>query len=238
VSFPVWGPGALLAYASIDRGSADIYLKDFSRDDPPVPLKIDHPELAKTDKMPTSWSPDGSHLLVTVLAKDRRYGLWVIPVSPAGVAVPLRPGEGSQVSGRVSPDGRTALYIRRAVPSREGEPPERELWTCDFPSGTHPRLVVTGAVDPAWMSNTEVSFFDRAGRLRLLALDGSVPGPRTAHIETGVNTPEAARNNYVWAADGTRVLVNQPEQGGKGIRVMVLLNAAVRVSDRAPESAN
>lgn len=235
VEFPVWGPGHLLAYTSMDRGAADLYIRDFSRDDGSRPLPLERPEMANADKMPTSWSPDGQHLLVTVLPKDGTYSVWAVPVSSASASFRLRPGEGTQVSGRVSPNGQKALYMRRVPPSRDGDPPERELWTCDFPTGERPSLVATGAVDPSWISDTEVSFFDRAGRLTVLRLAGRAGRP--TWIETGVNTPEAARNNYHWAPDGTRVLVNRPGQGVDEIRVMVLLNASHRFSDVAQKTS-
>ena len=227
VEFPVWGPGRLLAYTSMDSGAADIYIKDFNRDEAPAALKLEHPELRDAEKMPTSWSADGKHLVLTVLPKGQPYSVWVVPVSNTGAAFRLRPGEGTQVSGRVSPNGRTAVYIRRPPASREGGPPERELWTCDFPTGDHPSLIATGAVDPSWISDDELSYFDRGGRLTVVALSGRTR-VRPIQIETGVNTPEAARNSYHWAPDGQRVLVNRPKQASHVVRVMVLLNASDR----------
>ncbi|HVL66354.1 MAG TPA: protein kinase [Vicinamibacterales bacterium] len=231
VQFPVWGPGRRLAYASIDTGRGEIYVTDFDRDDPPVRLPVEHPSIANSDKMPTDWSPDGEHLLVTVRPEGLPYAVWAVPVANTTNATPLRPADGTQVSGRFSPDGRRALYIRQVTAERDGDPPDGELWACDFPSGAHPTLLVAGSRDPVWLPTGEISAFVRSSQLALMVL---LPGARglrpLAHVHTAVNTPEAARNNYTWAPDGSRVLVNQPEAGAERLRLLVLLNAAGRSS--------
>lgn len=224
VQFPVWGPGHKLAYASGDTGRMDIYIKDFDRDDPPRRIDLGQADPADSDKMPTDWSPDGQHLVAAHRSIDRRYHLWVLPVERPAEARPLRSGEGSQYGGRLSPDGRSIIYVRRVRPLREGAPPERELWACDFPSGANPRLIAVGGIDPSWPSNRTVSFLDRAGRMTLLRVPAAAPrAAPLAVFPTGVDTPEGSRNSYAWALDGRRVLVNRAVAAADRRRVMLLL---------------
>jgi hypothetical protein len=162
-------------------------------------------------------------LLFVDFPRGRLHGLWKLPIGQPDAAAPLRPSEGAQVGGRVSPDGRRVLYVRRMNAARDGEPPERELWMSDFPSGESPRFVARGGIDPSWPSNRDVSFFDRAGRFTLLrGLQFAAVTPETFTV--GVNTPEASRNNYAWMPDGSRVLVNRPVGDPNHVRVMVVMD--------------
>jgi serine/threonine-protein kinase len=229
VRFPVWGPGHRLVYASLDRGRSDIYVKDFDRDDPPA-LLFSGGSQGSGEKMPTDWTSDGAYLLFVDYAVDRPYGLYVLSLARPDDARPLRPGEGFQYDGHTSPDGRFVLYARRLKPLRAGDPPERELWMCDFPSGDHPRLLATGGIDPAWPSNGEVSFFDRTGMMNVLPIGPDRQEPRA--FPTGVTSPEASRNNYAWAPGGQEVLVNRRTADAQAARVMVLLNLPRLVTDK------
>ncbi len=231
VRFPVWGPGHRLAYASVDRGRSDIYVKDFDRDDPQFLLSGGKD--SDGEKMPTDWSTDGEHLLVVDYTANRPYGIFVLPVSHPDAARPLRPGEGFQYDGHTSPDGRLVLYARRMKPLRPGDPPERELWICDFPSGDHPRLLVTGGIDPAWPSKDEVSFFDRTGRMNILPIAGGSRGQvHSISFPTGVTSPEASRNNYAWAPDGQHVLVDRGSGDPQAARIGILLNLRRLLMDK------
>lgn len=231
VALAVWGPQHRLAYASIDSGKADIYEKDFDRDTQ-FRLVYAGPPNDDSDKMPTDWSFDGSLIVFDVLSKATRdhskpYAVWTVPIADPAHAAPFLPGEGGQVLGRLSPDGRSIVYVRRPPPTKAGQPPsERELWSCDFPSGDHGQLIAVGGIDPAWPSNREISYFDRSGRFTIVALGrGNSVVREPVSIAPGVNTPEASRNNYAWAPDGQRVLFNRPVRDSRDSRVMVLMNA-------------
>jgi serine/threonine protein kinase len=219
VQFPVWGPGRKLAYASIDDGRSAIYVRDFAGDGSPVRTYSDGADL-----MPTDWSRDGRHLLFMASGADREFSVWALPLETGAKPFPIRPGEGRQVSGRFSPDGRSVLYVRREARARTGGPPDRELWACDFPSGANPRLLAIGGIDPSWPSIDVVSFFDRAGMLTLLPPSSPSRGP-AVRFRSGVNTPEASRNNYDWTSDGARLLVNKPLHDPSRTRIMVSFTA-------------
>lgn len=221
VQFPVWGPGHRLAYGSSDSGHSDIYVRDFDRDDGPTLLFAGRAEAPEADMMPTNWSRDGAYLAFVEYSRERPYNLWALPVSQPGQAFVVRPGEGSQIGGHVSPSGRAIVYLRRP-PLRPGELPERELWASDFPSGESLRRLASGVNDPAWPTEDLLSYMDAKGVLTLLrrSADGSVA--TIGSFPTGVNTPESSRNNYAWTADGSRVLVNRPITDPTRVRVMLV----------------
>jgi Tol biopolymer transport system component len=226
VQFPVWGAGHRLIYASSDTGRQELYVKDFDRDDPPSRIPFTDRSGADEDKMPTDASRDERFLLVVQRSIDRLYNLWVLPLSPPEAAVALRPSEGTQFGGRLSPDGRSAVYVRRVRPVRDGAPPDRELWACDFPSGEHPRLIAAGGIDPAWPSNSTLSYLDRTGRLTLVRISASgAPLEEIASFPTGIVTPEGSRNSYAWTVDGSKVLVNRPASPPDRRRVMMMFTA-------------
>lgn len=220
VQFPVWGPGHRLAYASIDDGRSGIYTRDFATDDVPRLLYGPSGDSAGADLMPTDWSPDGEHLVYVEFSRERPYGVWTLPLDLRRPPFPIRPGEGSQVAGHLSPDGRRIAYVRRVQPQRPADPPERELWVSDFPSGYHPRLIAQGGIDPAWPSNGQISFFDRRATLNVVSPEGA----SAETIQVGVRTPEASRNNYVWSGDGRQLLVNRTSIDPVSVRVSVLVN--------------
>ncbi|MDP2391060.1 MAG: hypothetical protein Q8N52_12095, partial [Acidobacteriota bacterium] len=221
VQFAVWGPGHRLAYASSDRGHLDIYVRDFERDDGPELLFAGRPEAPDADMMPTDWSRDGEYLTFVEYSRDQPYNLWALRVSEPGKAFVVRPGEGSQIGGHVSPSGREIVYLRRP-PLRPGQLPERELWASDFPSGASPRRLATGVNDPAWPVEDVLSYMDAKGVMTLLRRTSGGSVVSVAAFPTGVITPESSRNNYVWTSDGSRVLVNRPITDPAKVRVMLL----------------
>ena len=230
VQFAVWGPGHLLAYGSSDEGHSDIYVKDFDRDEPPTLLYAGRSEAPDADMMPTDWTRDGEFLVFVEYSREQPYTLFALPLAQGQSPIAVRPGEGSQIGGHVSPDGRSIVYLRRP-PLRPGELPERELWASAFPSGGKPRRLAAGVNDPAWPTENILSYMDARGVLILLRRvpDGSVL--KETAFETGVHTPEGSRNNYAWTWDGSRMLVNRPVYDPARQRVMILeggTNSSIR----------
>jgi hypothetical protein len=111
VSVPLWSPdGTKLAYMRTARSDEDgVYVMDV--DGGGAPRRI--VKGSQDDQMiPTSWSPDGSQLLVTA----GRQGRPRILVASASGADEMNPreaftGSGRKGMGRFSPDGRLIAYM-------------------------------------------------------------------------------------------------------------------------------
>jgi Tol biopolymer transport system component len=214
VQCAVWGPDRRLAFASAEGGWLDIYAKNVD-DDRPAQLLYSSP----TDKIPTDWSPDGRSITFMELSPSGNYDLWILPAEGGREPFPLLAGPHGEGSGRFSPDGRRLAYV-------SNESGQVEVWLRSLEGAQGGlRLSLEGGIDPGWVSKSEVSFMDRAGRL----IVARVPvGARAAEVRalfpTRVVTPLASRNNYDWAPDGRRVLVNEPDAQGAENRSIVVLN--------------
>jgi len=98
-----------------------LYVADLASGGPG--LRAVAPDSAATRVMPSSWSPDGSALLVTRIGKDERLSLFVARLAPARDAVtsyaPWRPSGSSDGWAGISPDGRWVTIESDQGGSRE-----------------------------------------------------------------------------------------------------------------------
>jgi len=201
--FPVWGPPPddRLAYASSELGWEDIYVRGLGASQRPLLLLR-----SESDKMPTDWSQDGRFLLYQDLPSGGSYDVWALPMTGDHKPIPVANGPADEGEAKFSPDGTHVAYVSNAS-SRP------EIWIRGFPDTREDRKVsVAGGVDPAWLSNSEVSFLDLSGQLMIVDVShGGLgpPAPKPA-FQTRVVTPGASRNNYAWTDGGRRLVVNEP----------------------------
>jgi dipeptidyl aminopeptidase/acylaminoacyl peptidase len=103
--------------------------------------------------IPTSYSPDGSGLLVTIARAGRPRLGWV-PLTPAGVARdsirPLFSDGAIRAMARFSPDGRSIAYL-----SDETGKPEVYIsaWGGDGPAGAPVLVSNGGGANPMWSAD-------------------------------------------------------------------------------------
>jgi eukaryotic-like serine/threonine-protein kinase len=202
----VWsGDGRSIILSSNRRGHFDLYRKPADGSGAEELLYADG-----MNKAPTSWSPDGRHVLYEGTTDNRAIDIWVLPLDSEGAAgSPFRFGaiESVQGSGKFSPDGRWVAYQSR-------ETDGWQIYTAAFRPFPGPLVArrqfstEAGGGAPRWRADArEIYFHSRTGRL--IALDVRVGGaPLQAGGEHAIalRLPVGRAYRYDVTPDGQRVL--------------------------------
>jgi serine/threonine protein kinase len=208
---PLWEPGptSRLTYAASDQGQLDLYSRSIEGGDTPSLLYA-----SPNEKQPNDWSPDGRFLAFTELSPAGSYDLWILP--RGATPYPLVHSPADEGAGHFSPDGRQIAYVST-------ESGHVEVWVRDFPGGKTAAMVSSaGGLDPSWISETELTFLDRAGRLMIARRPPpGHPWQPEPLAQTRVVTPGASRNNYAWSPDRRRVLMVEPADTDTHPRVWI-----------------
>ena len=222
VEASVWGSAHNLFYLSIENGRSEMFLRDFDTDQPPRSIYYNPPG-NEGDLLLMDWHERSGVVSFLNLTGKLGYKIWTAPIDDARKAAPWSSGEGIEVGARLSPDGSRIVYARKTEVAQTGVWSERVVWVSDFPVAGHQFRVVTGGTDPAWPSNTEVSFFDRNDRFTIVDAKPTSAGEAVerAGFPTDVRTPAASRNNYAWDPNGRRVLMNVPVTRPEAVRIVV-----------------
>jgi serine/threonine protein kinase len=166
-----------------------------------------------TDKVPTSWSPDGKSLLYFTGGGPRNE-LFVLPLTSDRPREPLMPRlllktGSNEMFGQFSPDGRWVVYSS----DLSGQ---SEIYVTPFsrPSERH-RISPNGGGRPRWRRDGKELYY--------VALDGNLMATETRISETNVEagpphalltitgySPFAAGYPYEISADGQRILTLIP----------------------------
>jgi len=218
----VWGSGHNLIYTSIENGRSEMFIRDLDTDRPSRSVFFNPPG-NEADILPMDWHERSRVVSFLNLSGKLGYKIWTTAIDDSTKAGPWNPGEGTEVGARLSPDGNRIAYARKTPVAQTGDSSERVVWISDFPVVGHQFRVVTGGTDPAWPSNTEVSFFDRNDRFTIVDAKLTAAGEAIgkAGFPTDVRTPAASRNNYAWDPSGRRVLMNVPVTRPEAVRIVV-----------------
>jgi Tol biopolymer transport system component len=201
-----WSPdGRTVIFNSTRRGHYDLYRKPANGTGAEELLYGDD-----TDKVPTSWSPDGKFLLYFV--GSSRKNVWVLPLTPERPGAALKPvpflqSRFNEVGGRISPDGRWVAY-------ESDEFQRLEIYVAPFsrPSEKH-QISLNGGQLARWRRDGKEIFFE-APDGQLMAAEVRISGET---MEVGAVRPLSIRiatfhggYSYDVAADGQRILAAVP----------------------------
>jgi Tol biopolymer transport system component len=171
--------------------------------------------------VPTDWSPDGQNVLLSVPSAATGFDIWLLPAAGSGNPSPLIEGDGDQMHGNFSPDGRFVAYA-------SNESGRFEVYVQTFPPTERKwQVSTTGGTEPRWRSDGEEIYY-LSPEEKLIAVTVKA-GPSFAVPRTLFQTQVAAqssvfRTHYVAANRGQRFLVNPQTGEGSGTAITVLLN--------------
>ncbi|MGH8235584.1 MAG: TolB family protein [Steroidobacteraceae bacterium] len=161
------------------------------------------------DKEPTSWSPDGKHILYVRRATIAAADMWVLPVGsdakPFELAYP-----GSRFA-TFSPDGHWVAFS-------SAETGRLEAYVAPFPGpGSASQVSTTGGINPRWRADGKELFFLSTADDLLMSAPITFGRDR---VDVGAPKPLfklpwiGPRSTHDIAADGERILaLVQPSAG-------------------------
>lgn len=155
----------------------------------------------------SSWTPDGSALIVSRPMPGTREDLWLVPVRGGGAPRPLVSTPFADIQGVLSPDGRHVAYASdesgrfevyvEAVMDRSPGPATRE------------RVSSGGGSDPRWSRDGQELFFRRESEIHV-AVPASGRGQNAVATTSIVFRTEVAARSFDVAPDGRRFLLSLP----------------------------
>jgi Tol biopolymer transport system component len=188
------------------------------------------------------WSRDGRFIIYSEVAPDTGRDLWVLPVTPEGIASPgAKPWpfvreRFEQGQARFSPDSRWVAY-------QSDESGQFEVYIRSFPEpGEKRRISTGGGVYPQWgPSGQELFYLSRDGKLMVAPLKGgrtsleaSLPRELFALPASlgglGLNGPRP----YEVAPDGQHFLASDIAAGPEPLTVIVNWQALLKKGAAAP----
>ena len=194
---PTWTPdGSRLAFLS-DQPPFDLFWLPADRNGTEEVLRT-----SSYDKIPDSFSPDGS---VLVFTEDRPTetgaDLWILPLDGDREPRPFLQTAFNEGTGRVSPDGRRIAYV-------SDETGRNEVYVQSFPEPAGARLVSTeGGADPRWSRDGRTLFYRSQGSMMALGIN---PGPPLVITRPEQLFEMESLGSYDVAADGRFLIVDFP----------------------------
>ncbi len=159
------------------------------------------------DIIPNSWSPDDRQILCT---RQTAHGAHLELASyPDGAHSPFQPGNGNQVNGMISPDGKWAAYA-------SDESGSWEIYVTTFPNAVGKWQVSRGGgVEPRWRADGKEIFYIAPGGMltavSVSTLGSFATGTPTAlfqfHGRAVISSTDVF--SYDVSKDGKRFLVNR-----------------------------
>jgi serine/threonine-protein kinase len=184
---------------------------------------------------PTSFSPDGSLMLVEVLnytdttPANTGWDIFVLPVSGERTLRPFLQAKFNEGHARLSPDGRWVAYAST-------ESGRFEVYVRSFPGpGPKWQISTEGGSNPRWSRSGRELFFRNADRMMSVDVEMK-PTFRAGRPQTLFEGHYYGwDNDYDVAPDGTRFLMIKPDPEESGpAHVNVVLNWFEEVKRRVP----
>jgi Tol biopolymer transport system component len=203
----IWSPdGARILFRSNRMGVNNVFVKG-ANDAKPEEVFFDNTIVADfAQLLPTHFSRDGLHLILTNAGAGSSWDLWDLPTE-SRIPRPILQTAFDKYQGALSPDGIWLAYVSEET----GVP---QVYVQSFPNGEQ-RVQVSsqGGSEPRWRGDGRELFFLRADRMMMAA-----PLMRGPEFKAAEPTPlfktrvPVLANAYRWhydvSADGERFLVN------------------------------
>jgi serine/threonine protein kinase len=213
-----WAPdGTEVIFASDRDGHSDLYKKSSSGAGPEERVFQ-----SGIDKLPTDWSTDGKYVVFNGTGRDQPdWDLWLFSFETRQAA-PLVQTAFDERDGRLSAD-------RRWLAFSSTETGAREVYVTSFPKpGGKVRISPGGGIQPVWRGDGKELFFIAADD-RLMAVgvradptfEAGTPQPL---FEARLRTSASDMTLYDAAADGSRFLMNVPDESLAPTPINVVVN--------------
>ena len=238
--FPIWSPdGRQIAYTRTSSdGNSGIYIK--SLDGEAKPRRIYDIKSRNSNEAATSWSPDGSTILIWTLEAGNA-DIFRVPANLQSknppVASPVLASPAGESGGKFSPDGRWIAFT-------SDETGRQEVYVAAYGSsgivGTPVMISTEGGTQIRWSRDgMRVYYASLQGRVMSveletkLALAAAMPLPRW-------NLAQLRVDNLQWdiLPDGSLFAVQKDEREDEVTRFDVVLNFTEELRQRVKAAAN
>jgi Tol biopolymer transport system component len=196
---PVWSPdGSRVAFSSMRDGQPDIAVKAVGGTGE-VEMLLE----AEGIQSPSSWSPDGKHLLYFNLDPETSWDINVLPLDGDQTPRPFIKTPFVELRSRFSPDGRWVAY-------QSNESGQFEIYVQAFPGpGGKWQISTAGGQEPQWgPEGTELFYLSPERTLMRVdvqtgeSFEAGIPETMFAVSLRSLTT----NNRYLVAPDGQRFL--------------------------------
>jgi len=220
---PVWSPdGTRIIFRTFRSAAfAEFYNKSAGGGgkEEPVLLATRTSESVYTAMIPWDWSPDGRHLLYSVVGPDS--GLWLLPLAGDRKPIKFLSAPGEQLHGNFSPNGKLVAYSSNESGQFEVKvqtvPLSDRQWVVSRAGGQMPRWGADGR---------ELYYLSLDWKLMAVpvAPGPSFGAPRSLFQTYAPRSANLYRTHYVPSRDGQRFLINTLPADQPPVSITVVLN--------------
>jgi serine/threonine protein kinase len=203
--WPVWShDGNGIIFGSVPRGTYDLYQKSMA--DAAEQLLL----TTADSKSPSDVSADGHYVLFTMQNPRTGPDLWVLPIKPTQMPLPIAHSEYSETQGQFSPDVKWIAF-------QSNESGQFEIYVQPFQkAGTKIQVSVGGGTQVRWRPDGKAIFYiglDQVLKevpLRFSESGAFNPASPISLFKSRVagNTEPGTLQQYAVSANGNRFLMN------------------------------
>lgn len=208
-SMAIWSPdGSRIVFGSLRSGKWGLYEKPANGTDREQ-LLVE----SDLQKMPMSWSPDGTSIVYSVAHPKTGSDVWILPLTGDKKPIPLLQTSFNETHPQISPNGRWMTY-------RSNETGREEIYVRPFPSGDGKwQVSVNGGTYSRWRPDgRELFYLTAASSGKLMSVKVNPAGSTFEYgdpielFDSGyVNFAHGSYHTYAVSPDGQRFLIPRPE---------------------------